>query len=54
VAAVREHRQEPRATLCSPCAPGLEALQALAQAVVDALVVAGFEMQAGSVSSAPQ
>ena len=39
--------RKPRAILCSPCAPGSKRVQAFAQAIFDALVVTGLEMQAG-------
>jgi hypothetical protein len=38
---------KPLASLCSPWAPGSKRLQAVADAVLDALVITKFEVQAG-------
>ena len=47
VVAPDQLRQEPAGELVLALRAGLEHAQSLAQAVVDALVVAGLEMQAG-------
>ena len=51
---LRTARQEAARQLVLALRAGLEAGQAFAQAVVDALVVAGLEMQAGQGGAAPQ